>query len=135
MKVCGIALKASSAIFVILEGTKADYKIVESDFKRVDLDNKSKNQEEVKSFRSAVENFVRARNFDRIGIKERFEKGQFKGGAVSFKMEALIQSVSVDVGLVHPNPLSREIKKHELKYDDVLAYQKEAKQVAFYLLP
>lgn len=135
MKVCGISLQANEAIFVILEGDEKSFVVEETDFKKVKLENKTRSQEEIKSFYQAVNNFFKANSFDKIGIKERPERGQRAGGAVSFKIEALIQSCDATVvTLIHPNTLAAFIKKHELSYDDINAYQKEAKQIAYYLL-
>lgn len=135
MKVCGICLKASNAIFTILEGDRESYSVVETTFRKVTLDNKSKKSESVNSFAQTIQNFFNTHEFDRIAIKERFERGPYKGGAVSFKMEALIQSSGYDVELIHPATLSTFIKKVDIDYSNSLAYQKESYQIAYFLLP
>lgn len=134
MKVCGIEIQGNEAVLAILTLENGEYTVVESNIKKIELRNNTKNQEEVRSFYQTVSAFFRDNNFDLIGIKERPKSGKYAGGPVSFKIEALIQNTDYNVELVHPKSLSSKLKKVEIDYSKVNAYQSEALNVAYYLL-
>jgi len=89
-KICGVELKGSEAIIVLLQKNGADYEYLDIEPRKIKLgDDESSGH--VKSFFETFQNFARQHNIGMVVIKKRAQKGQMAGGAISFKMEALIQ--------------------------------------------
>ena len=133
MKVCGIELKSNEARIVALDGRIEDFEMIKLDFTKLKLED-PKNQDAVKDFHVAIANLFAIHQFDKIAIKERIMKGRFKGGPLSFKMEALIQLVDEPVEIVHVAKVKSKIKDVDVSFDDLKKYQEEAFRVALYLL-
>lgn len=133
MKVCGIELKSNEARIVALDGRIEDFEMIKLDFTKLKLED-SKNQDSVKDFHVAIANLFAIHQFDKIAIKERIMKGRFKGGPLSFKMEALIQLVDESVEIVHGATVKSKIKNVDVSFDDLKKFQEEAFRVALYLL-
>ena len=133
IKVCGIVLKSSEMISVVLEGTTDDYRIIPSSFDKYKLE-ESKNQESVKKFKSAIHEFFDYEDLHAIGIKERIAKGRFAGGAMTFKMEGLIQTTDYPVQIIHGNRIKAKTKDKIIPINEVKKYQEDALLTAFYLL-
>jgi hypothetical protein len=125
---CGIELKGNDAILVVLNTGE----IVETSPKKITLKD-TKIQDDIKSFVLEIIEFLNKYKVDEIGIKERATKGRFAGGAVSFKMEALIQGTQFNVSLFHGKTISAKLKDIKILSDIVLKYQDTALQVAHYL--
>ncbi len=132
-KICGIEIKGSTAIIVVLEGDADNFKVIPTEFKKIALED-SNNQAAVKSFYKVISDFFKENNFDSIGIKERATKGKFSGGAPTFKMEGLIQLSDFPVSLIHGRTLKAKLKEKELDFTEVNNYQIEAMKVAYCLL-
>lgn len=133
MKVCGIELKGSNAIFTCLEGDSVDHHLIAETTKKIGLDD-SKSQQDVKDFSSAINSFFEEMKFDRIAIKARAEKGRFAGGPVSFKMEGLIQNSDFPVEVIHGASVKSKLKHVEIDLTSVKKYQEESFKVATFLL-
>ena len=133
MKVCGIELKSNEARIIVLEGHNEDYEIIKTDLEKLKLID-SKDQAAVKSFREAILDFFSYHDFDVIGIKERITKGRFAGGAISFKMEGLIQTTDDKVVLVHNMSMKSTLKDVEIPINGIKKYQEEALRVSLFLL-
>lgn len=133
MKVCGIELKSNEARIVVLEGHSQDHEIIKTDFDKLKLLD-SKDQKEVQAFRSAMLEFFSYHDFDLIGIKERITKGRFAGGALSFKMEGLIQTANDKILLVHNMSMKSTLKDVEIPSEGIKKFQQESLRVALYLL-
>lgn len=133
MKVCGIELKSNEARIVILEGHAEDYEIIKTDLEKLKLTD-SKDQKSVQAFREGILEFFSYHDLDMIGIKERITKGRFAGGAMSFKMEGLIQTADDNIILVHNMSMKSTLKDVELLNDGIKKYQEEAFRVALFLL-
>jgi len=133
MKVCGIELKSNEARIIALEGHAEDYEFIKTEFDKIKLKD-SKDQGEVKIFRDSILAFFAYHDFDIIGIKERITKGRFAGGAISFKMEGLIQTADDKIRLVHNMSMKSTLKGIEIPLDNIKKYQEEACRVALFLL-
>jgi hypothetical protein len=133
--VCGLELKASSAIVIVLRGTKQEYEVVETKFKKIELSDHTK-QEDVMSFRQALSSFFESIGVSEVGIKARNEKGEFSGGVVSFKIEGIIQTTTANVRIIHPATISATFRKHVVDLEKIAMnkYQHEAFKVAYHLL-
>ncbi len=132
-KVCGIELKGSEARIVVLEGSIDDYKVISTSFDKLKIED-TKNQQMIKDFHAQILSFFDDEDFTAIGLKERMTKGRFSGGALTFKMEALIQTSDYEVRLVHVATIKSKLKNLDYDPDMVKKYQGEAFRVALYLL-
>lgn len=89
-KICGIELKSSDAILAIIEETDGDINFIDVEPRRIRIGN-DESCADIQSFYDSFANFVRDNHIDIVVIKKRAKRGQMAGGAVSFKLEALIQ--------------------------------------------
>ena len=136
MRVCGVELSGSEARLAVVElDQEGGPKYISLDTKRIKLGN-DKSSESIKSFKSAIQSFVHENSIQTICIKERAHKGRFSGGAVSFKLEALIQSIDgCDVKFVSPQTLaSFEKKNYAGAPNGMPAYLKPAFSSAAFIL-
>ena len=133
MKYCGIELKSNEARIVSIEVDEAgEYNYIATQTKKIKL-NDSKSQEATTSFKDAFNKFFQDNNFNQIGIKERMKRGKFAGGADSFKMEGIIQTLDFPIEILHTATVKAKIKEKNLKTDEINAYQEEALKVALSL--
>ena len=135
MRVCGVELKASDAIVLVIDGTKENFGIIDTGIKKITLGD-TNNAEDVQTFKETFHSFVKNHNIDKIGIKKRNTKGQFAGGAISFKIEGIIQlSKDATVELIAPTSISSTIKKEPPPAaSQLFAYQKGSYETAYTLL-
>lgn len=133
MKYCGIELKSNEARIASIEIEDDDYVIIAAQTKKIKLDD-SKSQEATMSFRDIFDRFFIKNNFDKIGIKERGKRGKFAGGADSFKMEGIIQTLPYPIEIIHTNTIKAKIKDKTLKTGDLNVYQEEALKTAVSLI-
>ena len=110
MRVCGVELKGSDAIVVVIDMSSDQLNIVDTGVNKITLGNSEK-ASDVQALYNTFHSFIRNYNIERVVIKKRSIKGQFAGGAVSFKIEGLIQlSNDADVILI-PAPTIAAQKK------------------------
>ncbi|NOQ67480.1 MAG: DUF3010 family protein [Desulfobacterales bacterium] len=135
MRVCGVELKASDAIILVIDGTKENFGIIDTGIKKITLGD-TNNAEDVQTFKETFDSFVKNHNIDKIGIKKRNTKGQFAGGAISFKIEGIIQlSKDATVKLIAPASISSTIKKEPPPAaSQLFSYQKGSYETAYTLL-
>ena len=135
MRLCGVELKASDAIVLVIDGTKENFGIIYTGIKKITLGD-TNNAEDVQTFKETFHSFVKNHNIDKIGIKKRNTKGQFAGGAISFKIEGIIQlSKDATVELIAPTSISSTIKKEPPPAaSQLFAYQKGSYETAYTLL-
>jgi len=92
MRICGIDLKANNTILSVMDTNEDDDIVVYIDMKtkKITLED-DENQDDVRSYCNDLLIFLKQNNIQKIAIKKRAKKGNFAGGAVTFKMEGLIQ--------------------------------------------
>ena len=133
-KVCGIEIKGSAAIIVVLAGDTTDFKVIPTKFKKLNLAD-STSQADVKAFYETMHAFFDTHQFDKIGIKARGTKGKFAGGATTFKIEGLIQlAATASVTLMHGATVKARLKKETVVFEGVNSYQMEAMRLGYCLL-
>lgn len=126
MKICGAEISGSEVIVVTATADDAGHGWARDACTRVKLENPG-DQASVKSFAQAIEAFVRLHSIDKIVVKGRLGKGQYAGGAVSFKIEAILQMLSCPVEIIMPNSIAARSKKHTLvPPNHAFAYQRAA---------
>ncbi|SDJ34186.1 Protein of unknown function [Halanaerobium congolense] len=133
--VCGIQIKGSEAIFIILTGNKSDFEICNTAFNKLELED-STQQSQIHSFRQAVSSLFKNHNISKLGIKSRPTGGKVQGGAASFIIEGIIQTLDTTAEIIHYATLASYYKKnpYEVKKHDIYKYQYDAFKVAYYLL-
>lgn len=128
MKICGIELKSNCAILSVIEKQEDDIVVyIDMKIKKIILED-DEQQTSIRSFCNDLLVFLTQNDIDKVMIKKRAKKGNFAGGAVTFKMESLIQlNPHCEVQLVSPQALSAFEKKNEINYPDALnKYQEQA---------
>ncbi len=134
MKVLGISLEGSTAIFSALEKQGDQIVDLSANFKKMELKDHLDSQE-VKILCGKLHMLFDEGQFDKIGIIKRGTKGRFAASSITFKIEGLIQLYpSVEVDFVAPATLSAYFKKNTNSIVPKYSYQKAANGLAFYLL-
>lgn len=137
LRVCGIELKGSDAIVVVIDTNSNEVDIVNTGVQKIILGD-SDSAEDVHTFKETFHSFIRNYNIERIGIKKRNTRGQFAGGAVSFKIEGIIQLCNdADVFLIAPATIAAKKRKKKINSPDsekLSGYQSVAYEVACTLL-
>jgi len=131
IKTLGIELKAKRAIYVAIEGTEEDFKVIDSGYYELQ---DSKDQSAIKVFHEKWMNMLNEGDFHSIAIKERISKGRFAGGALTFKMEGLIQLSDYEIQIIHSAKLRSKLKNHDPAFGKIHSYQEEAARLAYYLI-
>jgi len=130
MNICGVSLSGGVATLALVEIENGGFQVIDCETKRVELGDGNE-ASAVKSFRDAFAALVRDHQVRLIAIKKRNTAGPFAGGAMTFKMEGLIQCLDVDVQLIAPITIAQCIKRHGYVLPHgVHKYQKEAFEVA-----
>ncbi|BAK73715.1 MAG: DUF3010 family protein [Arcobacter sp.] len=123
MNICGIELKSNNLILVILN----DKKYQDNKIKKIIFEDDEK-QENIRKFCNEFLDFLQKNQIEKIYIKKRAKKGSFSGGAVTFKMEGLIQLNPIcSVDLISTQTISSFEKKNQIVFPKELKkYQEQA---------
>ena len=123
MKICGIELKANNAIFALLD----DKKFIDLKTKKLTIEN-DETQEDIRKFCNEFLVFLEENQVEKVVIKKRAKKGTFAGGAVTFKLEGLIQlNPLCSVELISSQSIATFEKKNEIEFPKELKkYQEQA---------
>jgi hypothetical protein len=135
MKVLGISIEANKAIFSALE-KDANQMITEIPNAPKKLELKDHlDSKEVRSFTKDLHAYLEQQAFDKVGIITRGMKGRFAASPISFKIEGLIQlSPNTEIEFIAPATLRAYYKKNENSVEPKYSYQKDACDLAFYLI-
>ena len=136
MIVCGIEMAASEARLVLLDGNKSSFHHFNVEPRKLKITD-DENADEVKAFRDTLYTFLRENKVEIIAIKKRGKKGDYAGGPIGFKLEAIVQLYEeCPIVLIAPATISARIKKHTAGTPATLKkYQYSAFQTAFSALP
>lgn len=123
MRICGIELKANNTIFSIVE----DGKYIDTKTKKITLKD-DESQLDIRTYCNELLVFLEHEQIEKVFIKKRAKKGNFAGGAVTFKMEALIQlNPQCEVELISAQTISAYEKKNDIEFPSELKkYQEQA---------
>jgi len=134
MIACGIDLAASNAFFSILKKEDGIISDITGMFTKLGIEN-DENCKEIRSFFETIRVHFDLIMPDRIGIIKRNKIGKFAGGAVSFKIEGLIQLYEKkNIILVSPHTLRSFQRKEKCQINPMYKYQGNAYLLALYLL-
>jgi len=126
-RVCGIELKSSEAILVVVDNTTGTERLIDTEPKKIKIAD-DEDSTEIRTFFDAIVDFTRGNNIDIIVLKKRAKKGKMAGGPVSFKLEALIQLNGViDIVFVTGQGIAAANKKDPFEIPESLnKYQETA---------
>ncbi|MBU3013143.1 DUF3010 family protein [Poseidonibacter lekithochrous] len=128
MKVCGIELKSNYTVLTLVDYSSDDIiDYIDLKIKKITLeDDEDKNS--VLKYLEEINTFFNNNKVEKILIKKRSKKGAFSGGAVSFKMEGLIQLYSnAEVKLIPSQSISSYEKKNTILFPfELKKYQEQA---------
>jgi len=131
MKICGVEIKGSEAIFAIVrrDGEALNHEAIS--LKKIALED-DESASNVKMFASQARAFIKDQELTHLAIKKRSKKGEFAGGPTTFKIEGVLQLLEhCDVTLVSPQTISAQAKKHDVALPASLnKYQHEAFKAA-----
>lgn len=127
MRICGIELKSNNCIMTLIEFENNNILDVDLTIKKIILFDDEK-RDSILNFYKEITTFIKENKIEKIVIKKRAKKGNFAGGAVTFKMEALIQSIlNIEVDLISSQSISSYDKKNHITFPTFLKkYQEQA---------
>lgn len=116
MRICGIELKSNYTILTLVDSSDDIVDYIDLKIKKIILED-DENKDSVLSYLKEINAFFDDNKVEKIVIKKRSKKGAFSGGAVTFKMEAIIQLYSnIEVLLLSSQTISSYEKKNEISF-------------------
>ena len=128
MRICGCEISAQEVRLAVVElNDEQNVELFRIKKTRIELQD-DMSEENLRSFLAALQEFSQENTIDTFVIKTRAKKGRMAGGAVSFKIETLIQLVEgCNTRFVSPIALSNFAKKELVGYPEKLpVYLKNA---------
>tara|TARA_R110002074_G_scaffold92570_4_gene202171 strand:- start:1548 stop:1967 length:420 start_codon:yes stop_codon:yes gene_type:complete len=128
MRVCGCEISAKEVrLAVVYLNDEGSLEMLRLKATRIELDDDT-SEADLRSFLADIQAFSRKYEVDTFVIKTRAKKGRMAGGAVSFKIETLIQLVEgCHTRFVSPVALANFAKKEVKEYPEKLpVYLKNA---------
>ena len=130
MKICGIELKANNTILTVCNKDNTNDDIVDYidlKIKKIVLEDDEKT-EDIIDYNKKILDFIKENQIEKIIIKKRAKKGTFSGGAVTFKMEAILQlNPYCEVELISGQAISSYERKNDISLPSSLKkYQEQA---------
>ena len=128
MRICGCEISAQEVRLAVVElNDEQNVELFRIKKTRIELKD-DMSEENLRSFLAALQEFSQENTIDTFVIKTRAKKGRMAGGAVSFKIETLIQLVEgCNTRFVSPIALSNFAKKELVGYPEKLpVYLKNA---------
>ncbi|GAB3256688.1 DUF3010 family protein [Chitinimonas naiadis] len=135
MKVCGVEIKGSEAIFAMVLRSDGVLSHLPIATKKIELEDDDESAN-VKAFAEQITAFVKANDIAHIAIKKRGKKGDFAGGPTTFKIEGIFQLLAdCEVTLISAQTMSAQERKHGYELPASLnKYQHEAYRAACALI-
>jgi hypothetical protein len=128
MNVCGCEISAQEVRLAVVHlNDEGNVEMLRLKTKRIELGDDT-SEADLRLFLAALHEFSRENEIDTFVVKTRAKKGRMAGGAVSFKIETLIQLVKgCHTRFVSPVALSHFAKKEVEEYPEKLpVYLKNA---------
>ena len=136
MRVCGCEISASEVRLAVVHlNDEGNIEMLRLKPTRIELEDDT-SEADLRSFLAALREFSSKNEIDTFVIKTRAKKGRIAGGAVSFKIEVLIQLVEgCSTRFVSPVALSHFAKKEVEEYPEKMpVYLKNAFLSGAYVL-
>lgn len=128
MRICGCEISAKEVrLAVVYLNDEGDMEMLRLKATRIELEDDT-SEADLRSFLADLQEFSQKYEIDTFVIKTRAKKGRMAGGAVSFKIETLIQLVEgCQTKFVSPVALANFAKKDLEEYPEKLpVYLKNA---------
>ncbi|UWR02307.1 DUF3010 family protein [Ruegeria conchae] len=128
MRVCGCEISAQEVRLAVVDlDDEGKVEMLRPKTTRIELEDDT-SEADLRSFMAALDEFARENEVGTFAIKTRAKKGRMAGGAVSFKIETLIQlTEGCHTRFVNPVALSNFAKKEVKEYPEKLpVYLKNA---------
>ncbi|MEP1423357.1 MAG: DUF3010 family protein [Tateyamaria sp.] len=128
MRVCGCGISAQEVRLAVVQlNDEGKVEMLRPKTTRIELEDDT-SEADLRSFMASLHEFARENQIETFAIKTRAKKGRMAGGAVSFKIETLIQLVEGShTRFVNPVALSHFAKKEVEEYPEKLpVYLKNA---------
>ena len=121
MRVCGCEISAQEVrLAVVYMDDEGKVEMLRPKTTRIELEDDT-SEADLRSFMAALHEFARENQVATFAIKTRAKKGRMAGGAVSFKIETLIQlTEECDTMFVNPVALANFAKKEVEEYPEKL---------------
>ena len=136
MRICGCEISAQEVrLAVVYLNDEGNVEMLRLKTTRKELEDDT-SEADLRSFQADLQEFSRENEIDAFVIKTRAKRGRMAGGAVSFKIETLIQLVEgCETRFVSPVALSHFAKKEVEEYPEKLpVYLKNAFLAGAYAL-
>ncbi|MCK0104501.1 DUF3010 family protein [Pseudohalocynthiibacter sp. F2068] len=136
MRVCGCEISAQEVRLAVVHlNDEGNVEMLRLKTTRIELEDDT-SEADLRLFLAALHEFSRENQIDTFAVKTRAKKGRMAGGAVSFKIETLIQLVEgCDTRFVSPVALSHFAKREvEIYPEKLLVYLKNAFLAGAYAL-
>jgi len=136
MRVCGCEISAQEVrLAVVYLNDEDNMEMLRLKATRIELEDDT-SEADLRSFLADLQEFCREHEIDTFVVKTRAKKGRMAGGAVSFKIETLIQLIEgCETKFVSPVALAHFAKKDLEKYPEKLpVYLKNAFLAGAYAL-
>ncbi|NOE32181.1 MULTISPECIES: DUF3010 family protein [Ruegeria] len=128
MRVCGCEISAQEVRLAVVDlDDEGKVEMLRPKTTRIELEDDT-SEADLRSFMAKLDEFARENEVGTFAIKTRAKKGRMAGGAVSFKIETLIQlTEGCHTRFVNPVALSNFAKKEVKEYPEKLpVYLKNA---------
>jgi hypothetical protein len=130
MRVCGVELKANNTILTVAELNDDIVDYIDLKIKKIILEN-DEEKDDIISYAKQILSFINEEKIEQIIIKKRAKKGNFSGGAVTFKMEGIIQLNPVcEVELISGQAIGSFDRKNETEFPNTLKKYQEQSYLA-----
>jgi hypothetical protein len=136
MRICGCEISAQEVRLAVVQlNDEGKIEMLRLKTTRIELTDDT-SEADLRAFQAELQAFASEHQIDTFVIKTRAKKGKMAGGAVSFKIETLIQLVEgCDTRFVSPVALSNFAKKQLEAYPEkLLVYLKNAFLAGGYVL-
>ncbi len=128
MIACGIEMAGSEARLVLLNGDESNFHHINVEPRKLKIAD-DENAGEIRAFRDSLYGFLRESSAEIIAIKKRGKKGEYAGGPIGFKLEAIAQLYEgCPIVLIAPATISAMIKRQHI---DIPATLKKYQHTAF----
>ncbi len=135
MKVLGIEIKGSSAIFCAIN-ENGQLNDVTGKMTKLEIKD-DESGEEIHEFVDILHSHFDEMQFEKIAILKRAKssKAKFPPAPISFKLEGLIQMYkNTDIDFIAPQTIHAFFKKNKNTFKPKYGYQNSSADLAFYLL-
>ncbi len=116
MRVCGVELKGGEAIICLLTHEKGAFNVDECR-QRVFTVSSSRPTDTIRTFQDDFEKLMEDYKVKEVVILERDQKGKNAGSATSFKLEAAIQLLNMQVSTISSATIKEQLKRNPVQAD------------------